>query len=327
MTSVKKQMNLKKLVPVLVLAVITACGHAAGDRPADTVECATGRQHYGAAMQVGTIATPDISEASGIAAGADGLFWVINDSGNPPDLFAIGADGLVRDRFTIADTPNIDWEDLAAFTLDRIPYLLIADVGDNLAGRDRCMLFVVREPELTDGPSEQKRQLTVQWRIRFRYPDGPRDCEAVAVDVPRKRVLLLSKRDKPPLLYELPLQPASETVVAARLGPMTAIPPPTPADLKHKYGFSWSRPTAMDLSADGNRLVVLTYKHAYAFIKTSGQSWPAIITLPPLCIPLPHPDTGLPIREALCIEPKSGDLLVTGETPPAPIFRLPAIRR
>jgi hypothetical protein len=38
---------------------------------------------------------------------------------------------------------------------------------------------------------------------------------------------------------------------------------------------------------------------------------------------LPYPTTGLlPIREALCIQPKTGVLFITGEKPPAPVFRL-----
>lgn len=283
---------------------------------------------FAPAKQVGTIVDRSLSEASGLAASLreDNLFWVINDSGNPPVLFAMNAGGLVRARYTIADTPNCDWEDLAAFSLGKTPCLLIADVGDNLAGRAACNLYIVEEPELMDDPGQQEQSLPVKWRIQFCYPDGPRDCEAVAVDVDRQRVLLLSKRDRPPVLYALPLKPGpdeKQILRATVIGPVTSIPPPAPGDMKQPYGFSWSRPTAMDLSADGNRLIVLTYKNAYAFVRQPGQSWQTTISMPPAEIILPHPTTGLlPIREALCIHPKTGALFITGEKPPAPVFRL-----
>jgi hypothetical protein len=49
----------------------------------------------------------------------------------------------------------------------------------------------------------------VAWRVRFRFEDGPRDCEAMAVDPEQPRALLLSKRTEPPVLYELTLLPGA----------------------------------------------------------------------------------------------------------------------
>jgi len=317
-----KAMNRSFFFAGLAVALILAGLHHAG------AEQAFERSLYGPAEQTGAITDPEINEASGMAASLrdDTLLWIVNDSGNPSALFAIGPDGQTRARFSVADAPNCDWEDLAAFFLDQTPCLLIADTGDNLAGRGRCSLFVVEEPELRNTLENREQELPVKWQIRFTYPDGPRDCEAVAVDVSNGKVLLLSKRNRPPILYELPLIPAStETgeIVATAIGPVTSIPPPTGEDLRNPYGFSWSRPTAMDLSADGNRLVILTYKHAYAYIKSPEESWSSVITKPPAIIHLPHPSTGLlPIREALCLQPQTGALFITGEKVPAPVLRL-----
>ena len=214
--------------------------------PAAAGASESGQGLYGPVEQTGAIVDPEISEASGLAASSldDTLFWVINDSGNPATLFAIARDGRVRAKYTI-DAPNYDWEDLAAFSLDNTAYLLIADIGDNLAVRPVCNLYIVAEPKVTDTtPATVPALLPVKWRIEFRYPDGPRDCESVAVDARRKRILLLSKRDKPPVLYELPLLPASGVIQAEPVGPVTTIPPPTPEELKEPYGYTWSRPTA-----------------------------------------------------------------------------------
>ncbi|MEW6078381.1 MAG: hypothetical protein AB1724_11250 [Thermodesulfobacteriota bacterium] len=316
-------MSRRSILSVLMFALILVRLQG-GAAPPVAPEPAGKEALYGPAVQVGTIVDPEIAEASGLAASRrdDNLLWVINDSGNPAALFAITPNGRILGKFILAGTPNDDWEDLASFTLDQIPYLLIADTGDNMAGRTHFALYVVEEPEVMEGLQVQEGTLPVKWRIQFAYPDGPRDCEAAAVDVPRKRVLLLSKHSRSPVLYELPLLPDAAEVKATVIGP-ASIPRPTPEDVRQPYGFSWSRPTAMDLSTDGSRLVILTYKHAYAFVKPPEQSWRSAIAAPGVTVPLPHPGVGLlPIREGLCIQPSTGDLFVAGESPPAPVFRL-----
>lgn len=319
----RRMVLLKRILALTVIGVYGAVMPSAALVPGQD------KALYTSAEQVGTIVSSRIREASGLAASARdrNLLWVINDSGNSAALFAIAVDGHVRAEYIIADTPNCDWEDLAAFSLDRKSYLLIADTGDNLAGRATCTLYIVAEPEVPETPVTEALRLPVEWRIRFRYPEGARDCEAVAVDVRQKRVLLLSKRDKPPVLYELPLVTDATEIEAVTIGPMTVIPQPTAAEREQPYGFSWARPTAMDLSIDGHRLIVLTYKNAYAFDRQPGRSWQSVITEKPVDIPLPHPTTGLlPIREALCIQPETGVLFITGESPPAPVFRLSPLK-
>ena len=52
--------------------------------------------------RIGTLEHPEIREASGIAASRrhPGIFWVHNDSGNPPSLFAVRARRLARPRLS-----------------------------------------------------------------------------------------------------------------------------------------------------------------------------------------------------------------------------------
>ena len=74
-----------------------------------------------------------IREASGLARSGrqTDLLWVHNDRGNKPRVFAIGTDGAQRGDFRLQDVDNNDWEDLASFLVDDVPYLMIAEVGDN----------------------------------------------------------------------------------------------------------------------------------------------------------------------------------------------------
>ena len=55
-----------------------------------------------------------IPEASGIVKSRryPGIYWVHNDSGNPPLIFAIRGDGRIVRSFRV-EVPNIDWEDIA----------------------------------------------------------------------------------------------------------------------------------------------------------------------------------------------------------------------
>ena len=52
--------------------------------------------------------------STGIAASRRhaGVFWIHNDSGNPPALYAVRRDGSLIREYTVA-APNLDWEDIA----------------------------------------------------------------------------------------------------------------------------------------------------------------------------------------------------------------------
>ena len=101
------------------------------------------------------IQSPAITEASGLAISPThpDFMWVINDSGGSPDIHLLGTDGSERGKLTVKGVKNIDWEDLASFTLDGNPYLLVADTGDNNAKRETRTFYILREPTL---PAEGK---------------------------------------------------------------------------------------------------------------------------------------------------------------------------
>ncbi len=283
---------------------------------------------YAKARPWGQIIDSRINEASGMAMSGinENCIWIINDSGNSNLLYGVSPRGRVKNVFRIQGAKNRDWEDLACFSIKGQPYLMIGDMGDNRAKRDFCMLYVVPEPNLSKGDPREIQTIPFAWQIRYKYQDGPRDCEALAVDERGNRVLLLTKRDIPPVLYGLELKKtrANEQAVAKPIAHISNIPSPTKEDLKNKYGRYYSQPTAMDLKDKGNTLVILTYKHAYLYAKTPGMSWKEAFLSFPATIALPHPATGqLLIRESLCIDPYTQDIFITSERVPAPIYRLP----
>jgi len=214
---------------------------------------------------VATLQSPAVGEASGLAispAQPDRL-WLINDSGCAAELHRTDTQGADLGKVPVLGVKNTDWEDLSSFNYKGKPYLLIADTGDNTSSRPQCQLHVVAEPKQTD------REAAVVWSIPFTYEDGPRDCESVAVDEKAGKILLLSKRTTPPLLYELPLKPAGNAPqVARKVGkitdPLAAGVPPVP------FG---TQPTGLALSPDGKLAAVVTYFRVFLFPRAEGESW------------------------------------------------------
>ena len=260
----------------------------------------------GEPVLVGNLANQQISEASGLASSGlyPGALWIINDGGNDPLIYTIGVDGSDLGSFRVEGAGNDDWEALASFRLQDTAYLLIADVGDNWEQRKTCTLYVVKEPSITDTGLGNEPAVGIAWQIHFTYEDGPRDCEAVAVDTANLRVLLLTKRGLAPVLYELPLTPADPgtTALARRL---------TTIDY-----FSW--PTAMDIAPDGLSAVVLTYTNAYLFSRSQKEDWAAAFNKRPRLLNFNQ----LNQQEAICFGFYGKSVFVTSEQLPAPLVRI-----
>jgi hypothetical protein len=271
--------------------------------------------------QTGILANPALIETSGLVASfrEPDLLWAVNDGGHPGMLYALKTDGRDHGSVAVEGATNIDWEDLAAFERGGRAYILIADVGDNEALRDTCCLYVVPEPGRKAGVFQAA--VGVEWRVRFRYEDGPRDCEGVSVDTRTGQILLVTKRTSPPQIYTLPLQPPSDTVVTARrAGEVPLIPPPTFQDRARNpyFGHLLSQPTAFDIRRDNRLAVVLTYKNAYLFPRTADETWPLALARKPWVVRLPK----LAQQETACFSPDGRALYVSTEKRPAPLLKV-----
>ena len=303
MTPGKKETAEIKINLLILMAVMTLILNCATE---GLITKATPPQRFGEAVSAGNLANPQITEASGLASSRlyPAVLWVINDGGNDPMLYAVGTDGADLGTFRVDGASNYDWEALASFQLQDTAYILIADVGDNWEQRETSSLYVVEEPSITKTGLNDDTPVSLAWHIRFTYEDGPRDCEAVAVDAAHQRVLLLSKRSLPPVLYELPLQPVQDDGIAvAQL--VTMIP-----------HFNW--PTAMDLSPDGLSALVLTYNSVYLFFRKPDEDWLNAFKKQPQRLHF----TQLSQQEAACFGFYGKSVYVTSEKRPAPLIRI-----
>jgi hypothetical protein len=283
---------------------------------------ACGAQPPPFAQLSGMLLDARLDEISGLAASRahEDVLWMQDDGGNAPRLFAVGTRGGLQATFDVAGAPNTDWEDIASFDLDGRHYLLVADTGDNGGLRRSLQLHVIEEPASLD-EAAQRTPLRPAWSIAFRWPDGPRDCEAVAVDAARGQVLLVSKKRVPPELFSLPLRPRDGGMqVARRLGTLAGVPAPTAEEVRANPRMARIRHqvTAADVAPDGRRIAVMTYNEVLVYRRRGDEAWAQAMARKPAVHDLPW----LPQAEALGWDADGRGLYATGEFAPAPLLYL-----
>ncbi|HET7127018.1 MAG TPA: hypothetical protein VFI26_08010 [Lysobacter sp.] len=279
--------------------------------------CSEEREPF--ARMSGLMTDEALGEISGMAASrrhAD-VLWMENDGGNAPMLYAVSPRGSLLARDRVEGVANTDWEDLAAFDLDGRHYILVADTGDNGGLRRTLQLHAIEEPA-----SLEDTVLRPAWSVSFRWPDGPRDCEAAFVDAAAGKVLLVSKKRHPPELFEVPLQPpAGKTVVARRIGSLAGVPRPDARSLRDRPRAARlvGQVTSADVSPDGRTLAVLTYQNVLFYPRGETEGWAQAVARQPRIEPLPPL---LPQAEALAWTASGTGLYASGEFRPAPVFYL-----
>lgn len=274
-------------------------------------------------LKSGEITDKKISEASGLAYSTrnKNVLWTMNDSGGKAQIYAINEAGESLGRIKLKGIKNKDWEDITSFKYKGTSYLLVADVGDNKAKRKKVTLHFIKEPNFKDLSKKSKLKLKPEWSVDFSYEDGPRDCESVAVDVANKKILLLSKRNQPPVLYELPFtkNPKKGKQTAKRIMPVNNLELANPSDIRNLKHITFNgQPTAMDISADGKSAVVLTYLRVYYFHNPQAKNSAALFAEKPHIYELPY----LSQAEAISFGANDQAAFITSEGLPSSLLKL-----
>ncbi|MGQ0800828.1 MAG: hypothetical protein ACT4NL_12035 [Pseudomarimonas sp.] len=274
----------------------------------------------GQARLAGLITDSAIAEVSGLAAANvhPGILWTHNDSGSSADIYAIDAQAKRRARVHIDNAANYDWEDMASFRDADRNWLLIADTGDNGGVRKELQLYFVPEPQtLSDGSASAARTL------RFVWPDGARDCEAVGVDIKERMIYLIAKKRVPPELYRLPLDGDSTTapLVAERVALLAHIAQPDTDDMQRNpvYGRYRAQISSMDISADGSKMAVLNYLHARIYTRLPSETWATAVMRKPVDVPFPW----ITQAEAIAFSTDASSVWIGSEILPAQLLQIP----
>jgi hypothetical protein len=291
-----------------------------------SISCTTApvaTSHWQGPITAGTIDQPVINEASGLAASrrADNIFWINNDSGGEPVLYAIDGKGRYLGSVRFEGATLYDWEDCASFKIDGKSYLLAADVGDNYAQRKDCVLYIIAEPDPATLDPNHELSAAIVGQIRYTYPEGARDCENVAVEPVEGSIYLISKRTVPPVVYRLPLslEKSPATLVAARVGELHGIPQPTgpSALIESTSGKYRAWPCSLDIASDQRTAVVLTYGEVYLYTRPKGRTWAEAFASEPLQLAAHK----LPQAEGVCFTNDNKTVLVATEGSPVPLLK------
>jgi hypothetical protein len=209
---------------------------------------------------------PVLGEVSGLVASRanPGLLWVHNDSGDRARVYLVGEDLEVRTVLAVPGVFALDWEALAAGPgPGGEPWLWVADVGDNLLIRPFVELHGFPEPILPGAlPASTDADRVVTLRVR--YPAGPADVEAFAVD-PRTGdgVLVTKTLDQAgrATVLHLPAE-ALRTGgdLEASVAGAVAVPRADP-----------SGPRAADVAADGTLVLVKDFTESFLWLRGPDQ--------------------------------------------------------
>lgn len=206
---------------------------------------------------LGTLDRQRIPEASGIVKSRryPEVFWVHNDSGNPPLLFAIRRDGRIVRGFRL-EVPNVDWEDIA---IDDQGHLYLGDIGNNGGALPLRSIYRIDEPDPARAADRPLRASTV---VFYAFPTNERfDAEGLVYE--RGSATLFAKYldGRPARLFTISLDK-----------PAPLLRPTYPELNGHLPEFTESV-TGASLSEKRDLLAVCSYAVARVYERTDDLRW------------------------------------------------------
>jgi hypothetical protein len=251
-----------------------------------------------------------------------GVFFTINDSNNPPVLFAMDTTGADRGTWRVIDAGNTDWESaaIAPCGAARKPKRAIpaasciysGDTGDNKETRSTHRIYRAAEPSaLSRGATGTIRAE----HLAYEYADGPHDVEAMYV-APNGDIFLITKRPRfganrrlrPALVFRLAADAwaAKGRTIAELVDSLPIVPGSAPLRVV----------TDASLAPDHRHLAVRTYSQVFIFATdtTTGRINRAVS--PSVCDLVP---LGEPQGEGVAWVDAGGRLLFTSEGQGTPI--------
>ncbi|MEZ4321024.1 MAG: hypothetical protein R3F61_26330 [Myxococcota bacterium] len=238
----------------MILALFIACASpeptVVGTRPAAEREVPAHCPRPGAPEVRGALASGELDEVSGLVKSRQHeVFWVHNDSGDEPRVFAVGPSGADRGTVSLRGAEATDWEDMTRLPAESgRDWLVLGDIGDNREKRASVQLYRIAEPVPGAVASVDAA------RMEVRYPDGAHNAEVLLADPRDGGLYILTKSDHGLSgLYSVGPWKTGE-VVAERV-----------AEVQFPTGYGDAKATGGDISEDGRWLVIRTYTTAWMF--------------------------------------------------------------
>ncbi len=194
-----------------------------------------------------------LEEASGLAASRryPGSVWTHNDSGHSAELFLLDSTAKTIGTVHLEETNNRDCEDMALGPgPDGTPWIFLGDIGDNNARHELKRIYCLPEPSV-----DQPQDVPVARTLYVRLPDRRRDTEALMIDPLTRNLYLVSKRERPVTIYEIPYPYNRDTLDAVIVGTLPLI-----------------QVVAADISEDGTEILIKTYESICYWQRDSAES-------------------------------------------------------
>jgi hypothetical protein len=297
------------VVVVVAVAALAALLAAGGEGPPKEAVPAGGVT-YLPGKRICRLAGRRINESSGVTASKinPGVFWTHNDSGDDPRLYAFNKKGEDLGSFDV-DGGHRDWEDICSFKAGEKGYILAADTGDNARRRGRYKLYLYEEPRL-DAKGKLRAPKLVE-TISFTYGDGKsHDGEAIAA-APGGRTLYIVTRNR--------WKPACKAFRIDRYEGKSGTKLKKKIVAEEIAALAYRDVSALDISSDGLRMMVQTYRDAYQFVRKPEESWKQALKRKPGRVKLPFRGKG----EGCCFGPDDKTLYLTSEGGGCPLYEVP----
>jgi len=303
--AVMKTLKTGLILFVLTTFVAAGCKEVSGDDdPKDDSQISN---LFAAGQEVGSIASEDIDEASGLVSSrsSNNYLWTHNDSGGEPIVYLMSKTGAEASQARLEGSQNTDWEDIAMGPGpdDAIQYLYVGDIGDNRATRNNLTIYRVAEPDLNVPNIPSSQTLSNVEAINYVYSNGARDAESLMVDPLTKDIYIVSKRESQVGLYVLPFP---QSVVEMDTAEFIMSMPYT--------GF-----VGGDISFDGTEILIKTYFEVYHWARPNGVTIKDALSEKPSRLMY----TAEPQGEAICFSTDGSGFYTVSEknsADPVPLF-------
>jgi hypothetical protein len=227
---------------------------------------------YDKPVTAGTITNAAATELSGLAASwvNDGTWWVHNDSGHGPSIYAIDSKGASLAELVLEGANTQDWEDLSVGPCPKGSCIYVGNIGDNGVTRTNCSVFRVAEPTKPTGTTKPTYET-----FPFKYPDGPRNAETLLVHPSTGVIYIVSKTDVAKAgayRFPMPLTPGVEATLV-RISDVTT------ADGKNHLF------TGGDIHPCGDAVLLRLYDTLYEYRVADGAAFDTIFATTPKVVP------------------------------------------
>lgn len=249
-------------------------------RAAGAPACTVGDTFSSTYTTVGTVASPDVIEPSGIAASrvTPGVLYVHNEDTTTVVAISTTNAGTLG-TFNVANVTPADWEDVATGPCPSGSCIFMGDIGRASANFPvpPNQFAVYRIPEPNIGAGQTSGPLLAE-AFPFVYPDGGKDAESIMVHPSTGDIYVITKHSEGlSRVYKFPTPlPAPGTLSTLRFVSNLQLPVTDDPN--------FARATSAAIHPCAERFLLRTYRKVYEFRAATGAGFETAFAATPVSL-------------------------------------------